>query len=84
MAASKKSIKTVTPSTFVWQGKDKNGNKVKGEAPGKTPALVKAQLRSEGINATSIKKKSKSLFGGKKPITPADIAIFLRQLATML
>lgn len=84
MAATKKATKTVTPSTFTWQGKDKNGKKVKGETTGKTPALVKAQLRSEGIHTTSVKKKSKSLFGGKKPITPADIAIFLRQLATML
>lgn len=72
--------------TFVYEGTDKRGQKVKGEITGKNLALAKAQLRKQGINAKKVHKKSGSLFGGmsKKPITPLDVAIFTRQLATMM
>lgn len=70
---------------FVWQGKDKKGNKIKGEITGTSPAVAKAQLRKQGINATSVRKKPKPLFGdGGKAIIPADIAVFMRQQATMM
>lgn len=70
---------------FVWQGTDKSGNKLKGEIPGASQALVKAQLRKQGVTATKVKKKPKDLFGERqKKITPSDIAIFARQLATMM
>ena len=51
-----------------------------------TAALVKAQLRKQGINASKVKKPAFSIGGGakKKKITPFDIAIFVRQLATMM
>ena len=70
---------------YLWQGTDKNGNKTKGEIPGASQALVKAQLRKQGVTATKVKRKPKDLFGEKKKkITPGDIAIFSRQLATMM
>lgn len=71
---------------FVWQGTDKRGQKTNGEITGNNLALVKAQLRKQGINPTKVRKKPKSLFGGskKKRITPGDIALFIRQLATMM
>jgi type IV pilus assembly protein PilC len=76
---------TVKQTVYVWQGTDKAGNKTKGEIPGVSQALVKAQLRKQSINPTKVKKKAKDLFGPRKQkITPGDIAIFSRQLATMM
>ena len=69
---------------FKWEGTDKRGTKVKGELGGQNPALVKAQLRRQGVNPTKVTKKGKSLFGGGKKITPMDIALFTRQMATMM
>ena len=71
-------------AVFVWQGTDKQGRKTRGEMTSSTPALVKAQLRKQGIAAKSVKRKPKPLFSSKKAINPADIAIFTRQMATML
>ena len=79
---------TAAPITYVWEGKDKHGTPSKGEMPAKSEALVKAKLRGQGIRATKVKPKPKPLFGiggkSKKAITTKDIAIFSRQLATML
>lgn len=70
---------------FVWEGTDKRGNKVKGELPGQNITLIKAELRKQGINANKVRKKPTSLLGQrKKKITPLDIAVFTRQLATMM
>lgn len=69
---------------FVWEGKDRKGNKSKGEVSGTNLALVKAQLRKQGIIPEKVKKKPKPLFGGSKKITPFDIAMLTRQLATMM
>ena len=69
---------------FVWEGKDRRGNKTKGEVSGTNLALVKAQLRKQGIIPDKVKKKPKPLFGGSKKITPFDIAMLTRQLATMM
>ena len=70
---------------YLWQGKDKTGNKTKGEIQGSSQALVKAQLRKQGINPSRVKRKPKDLFGPKKQkIKPMDIAVFTRQLATMM
>ena len=72
-------------NTYVWQGTDKSGNKTKGEIQGSSQALVKAQLRKQGVNPTRVKRKSKDLFGPRRQkIKPMDIAIFTRQLATMM
>ena len=71
--------------TFVYKGKSKSGKPAQGEIQGASLAIVKAQLRRQGIVTTSVKKKPKPLFGtGSKPITPADICIFTRQMATMM
>ncbi len=70
---------------FVWEGKDKQGRKSKGEISSSTPAIAKAELRRQGIVATKVKKKSAGLSlsrGGK--VKPADIALFTRQMATMM
>ena len=72
-------------NVYLWQGTDKNGNKTKGEIQGSSQALVKAQLRKQGVNPTKVRKKSKEIFGPKKQkIKPGDIAVFTRQLATMM
>ncbi len=70
---------------YLWEGLDKNGKKVKGEMSGVSDNLIKAVLRRQGINPTSVKKKPKPLFGaGKKKITTKDICVFARQMATMM
>jgi len=72
---------------FVWEGTNKQGKRVKGESTGTNVALIKADLRRQGITPLKVKKKPKSLFGGavgKKKITSKDIAIFSRQMATMM
>ena len=70
---------------YIWEGKDKNGKVSKGVFPAKSEAIAKAELRKQGYRVTKIKAKPKPLFGAKaKAITPGDIAIFSRQLATML
>lgn len=75
-----------TPKTqvFVWQGVDKQGRKTRGELSAASSTLVKAHLRKQGIAAKNVKRKPKPLFSSKKAIKPADIAIFTRQMATML
>ncbi len=72
--------------TFIWEGADRNGTRKKGEIQSQNSALAKAQLRRDGITVLKIKLKPKSLFGGprSKKITPMDISIFARQLATMM
>ena len=70
---------------FQWEGTDTKGNRVKGETRGTSPALVKAELRRQGVNPLKVKKKAVALFGKrKKKITAKDISIFSRQLATMM
>ncbi|WP_439887534.1 type II secretion system F family protein [Pseudomonas sp. MBLB4123] len=78
---AEKALKT---SVFSWEGKDKKGAIVKGELNGQNPALVKAQLRKQGINPTKVRKKATSLFSAGKKIKPMDIALFTRQMATMM
>ena len=75
----------VQPIVFLWQGRDKRGTKLKGQQIATTPNLVRAELRRQGINPISVKKKPKPLFGGAgSRISSKDIAVFSRQLATML
>jgi type IV pilus assembly protein PilC len=75
---------TSKTQVFVWQGVDKQGRKTRGELSAASSALVKAHLRKQGIAAKNVKRKPKPLFSSKKAIKPADIAIFTRQMATML
>ena len=71
--------------TYIWEGKDRTGKVTKGEVQVPSQAVAKAQLRKQGIAVTNVKRKPKPLFSErKKPITPQDIAVFTRQLATMM
>lgn len=72
--------------TFAWEGTDKAGRKSKGEITSTNINVAKAELRKQGINPKRVKKKSAGLAfltAGKK-ITPQDISLFTRQLATMM
>ena len=71
---------------FVWSGVNRKGKKINGELPANNIIELKAQLRKQGITPSRVKKKPKTLFGigGDKPITPGDIAVVTRQIATML
>ena len=71
--------------TFLWEGRDKRGVKLKGQQVASNPNLVRAELRRQGINPIRVKKKPKPLFGGAGArISAKEIAVFSRQLATML
>ena len=93
MAASRTAAKTAPASeragnqmpTFVWEGNDKRGIKMKGEQQAKNGNLLRAELRRLGITPTVVKPKPKPLFGaaGSK-VGAKDIAIFSRQIATMM
>ena len=73
------------PDLFIWTGTDKRGVKVKGQTRGGNPSLIKADLRKQGIKPISVRKQSK-LFRKteKRKILPKDIAVFFRQLSTMM
>lgn len=79
-----KAAKAKQDDLYLWEGTDKQGNKIKGEKRGKNVNFIKADLRRQGINTSKIKKKPKALFETKKKITPKDISIFSRQLSTMI
>ncbi len=70
---------------FTWEGTNREGKLVKGESNAVNINFIKADLRRQGIIPKKVRKKAKPLFGGgDKPITTADIAVFSRQLATMI
>ncbi|NIP73414.1 MAG: type II secretion system F family protein [Gammaproteobacteria bacterium] len=77
--------KALKQSVFIWEGLDKRGSRVSGEIRGNSTAVVKADLRRQGINPRKVRKKS-MLFASNKgrKVIPKDIAIFSRQLATMM
>jgi type IV pilus assembly protein PilC len=77
---------TVTKQqTFIWEGANRQGQRVKGELGGKNIRMVKADLRRQGIVPLKVRKKPKPLFGKrKKKIISKEIAVFSRQLATMM
>ncbi|MEE8119230.1 MAG: type II secretion system F family protein [Gammaproteobacteria bacterium] len=79
MAAAQKEL------NFRWEGTDKAGNRLKGKAVAQSEAMVKADLRRQGITPIKIKKQSAARLAAKgKAITPGDIAVFSRMLATMM
>jgi type IV pilus assembly protein PilC len=69
--------------TFLWEGKDKKGNRVKGRGLARDEMEIRSDLRKQGIAATKVRKESK-LFKSDGKVTAEDIALFARQLATML
>ena len=68
---------------FVWQGTDRRGKRVKGKSVAQDEATLRADLRRQGVVPTKVKKQT-TLFVNKGKITPGDIAIFSRMLATMM
>jgi type IV pilus assembly protein PilC len=79
--ATAASTRGVKEFVFEWEGKDRGGKQIRGEIRAAGENQVKASLRRQGVLPTKIKKRS--MRSGKK-IKPRDIAIFTRQLATMM
>jgi type IV pilus assembly protein PilC len=72
-------------AVFLWEGTDKQGKKTKGEISSASPSIARAELRRQGIVASKVRKKSQGLnfsIGGN--VKPADVALFTRQMATMM
>jgi type IV pilus assembly protein PilC len=95
MAKAPAKNKKTEDVVWAWEGTDAKGKRMKGNLTAATEAQVKSELRRMGVNPLKIKKKPKPLFGGAgknkplfggagKKIIPKDIAIFMRQLATMM
>lgn len=83
--ANAAAVKQQKKVPFTYEGVDRRGAKIKGEMHSANAALARAELRKQGINASKIRRKSQmTLFSGKKAIKPSDIAIFTRQMATMM
>lgn len=81
MAIAGKSAKAVKESIFHWQGKDKNGKIVRGEMRAGSETVVQSTLRRQGIRVTKVKKQA---FARGKSVGEKDVALFTRQLATMM
>ena len=77
-------VKAAKISVYAWEGTDRKGTKMTGELNGQSPALVKAQLRKQGISPGKVRKKSVSILNMGKRIKAQDIALFTRQMATMM
>ena len=72
-------------SIFLWEGKNRRGEIVRGRQSGPSEMVVKAQLRRQGITPTQVRaQSSRALKRGRSKIKPLDIALFTRQLATMM
>jgi len=76
--------KPTKTATYAWWGKDKNGRKTKGEMQSASSAQVKLELRKQGILVTRVTKKNLTFNLGGGKIKPMDIALFTRQMATMM
>jgi type IV pilus assembly protein PilC len=75
--ASKKDVQ------FIWEGKDKRGHKIRGKSLAANEAALRADLRRQGVAATRVKTRSSAFRSGGK-VSNEDIAVFSRQLATMM
>lgn len=71
----------IKEAIFVWEGRDRAGKVIKGEMRAGGKNVVQAVLRRQGINVTKVRKQR---LGGGKKITEKDIALFTRQMATMM
>ncbi len=77
-------VKAAKISVYAWEGIDRKGTKVTGELSAQNPALIKAKLRKQGISPGKVRKKNPSVFDMGKRIKAQDIALFTRQMATMM
>lgn len=80
--ATQNSKKEVKENNYVWSGKDRKGKVVSGEMKAPSDSIVRVALRSKGIQITKVKKQTFSSTG--KKVKQADVAVFTRQLATMM
>jgi type IV pilus assembly protein PilC len=78
--ATVKTIKRDIP--FAWEGRDKRGARIKGKSLAPDEQTLRAELRRQGVAASRVRKQRQGRKGGK--VNPGDIAVFARQLATML
>jgi type IV pilus assembly protein PilC len=78
--ATVKAIRRDIP--FAWEGRDKRGARIKGKSLAPDEQALRAELRRQGVAPSKIRKQRQGRRGGK--VNPGDIAIFSRQLATML
>ena len=69
---------------YAWEGINRKGRRVSGQTVGHNPALIKAQLRQQGICPERVRQRSRVFPDLAPPIKSADIALFTRQLATLL
>ncbi len=74
----------VKTTIFLWEGVTRQGTKISGQMAEQDASLVKAHLRKQGISPTKVRKQGIQLFSGGKKIKPMDIAVFTRQMATMM
>ena len=82
-AAATASVRTIKRDiAFAWEGRDKRGNRVKGKSLAPDEYTLRLELRRQGIAPSRVRKQSQKIKGGK--VNAGDIAIFARQLATML
>ena len=81
MATAAKSRVRTKDSVFLWEGKNKDGKIVRGEMHAASESVVQTTLRRQGISNAKVKKQR---FKGGRKITEKDIALFTRQLATMM
>ncbi len=81
MVTAVKTAKAVKEPLFLWEGKDRSGKLVRGEMRAGGKASVNATLRRQGITVVNVKEQK---FSSGKKIKEKDIAIFTRQLATMM
>jgi type IV pilus assembly protein PilC len=83
LAAQRAEISKLT--MYDWVALDKRGKRMKGEMPAKNASLVKAELRRQGMNPQTVRERGKPLFGASgSTVKPRDVAIFSRQIATMM
>src|SRR6516162_4356570 len=78
--ATVKAVKREIP--FAWEGRDKRGARIKGKSLAPDEQTLRAELRRQGVAPSKVRKQRQGRKGGK--VNPADIAVFSRQLATML
>lgn len=92
-AATAKNVKSIGAqraeisklTTYDWVALDKRGKRMKGDMAAKNASLVKAELRRQGMNPQTVKERGKPLFGSSgSSVKPRDVAIFSRQIATMM
>ncbi|HUS25628.1 MAG TPA: type II secretion system F family protein [Candidatus Binatia bacterium] len=91
MATAAAAVKKVTKAkpvqkdhTYVWEGTDRKGARIKGQTVAPSDTMVKQQLRKQGINPIRVTKKLSFKLGGKGKIESQDIAIYSRQMAVMM